>query len=341
MYSLIRVWIGSNEARIADPGQRRGEDHERDRQAVDAELVLDAEDGDPVVRLDELELLARRDRAVPVSSSSETTHVASAKAKRQRPRPAARQDGDHDRADERQERDDRSGSATATLIRGSPPGSGTSRPSPAARARCPARSSGPGRSGRGGGRGRRPRSRRPMALTVPSTTTRSNHHRACASRPPMTMNSRWLSSSNHHLLSDARYRNDRPGRAAISRTDSGQASRRAGRSRRRSSAMPTTMPIAATATLARISQPSMPNSSYRLVRQREHAPRPPRRPARASGERALAERADPAPCRGEIDGMASRMSGTVMTGGDSWMRSQTAFGPRNAPQNVRPMSRNM
>ncbi len=41
------------------------------------------------------------------------------------------------------------------------------------------------------------------------------------------------------------------------------------------------------------------------------------------------------------DGIASRISGIVMTAGDSWILSQTAFGPRNAPQNVRPMSRNM
>ena len=39
--------------------------------------------------------------------------------------------------------------------------------------------------------------------------------------------------------------------------------------------------------------------------------------------------------------MASRMSGMVMTHGDSWTLSQTAFGPRNSPQNVMPMSRNM
>ena len=46
-----------------------------------------------------------------------------------------------------------------------------------------------------------------MPLTAPSTILRSNHHRAAATRPPMRMNSRSLSSSNHHLLSDARYRN--------------------------------------------------------------------------------------------------------------------------------------
>ncbi len=43
-----------------------------------------------------------------------------------------------------------------------------------------------------------------MALTVPSMTSRSNHQMAAAIRPPMTMNSRWFSSSNHHLLSEAR-----------------------------------------------------------------------------------------------------------------------------------------
>ena len=43
----------------------------------------------------------------------------------------------------------------------------------------------------------------------------------------------------------------------------------------------------------------------------------------------------------KIDGMASRMSGMVMTGADSWIRSQTSFGPRNTPQKVMPISRNM
>ena len=48
-------------------------------------------------------------------------------------------------------------------------------------------------------------------------------------------------------------------------------------------------------------------------------------------------RAMPSP----IDGIASRISGTVMTQGDSWILSQMAFGPRNSPQNVRPIKRNM
>ena len=43
----------------------------------------------------------------------------------------------------------------------------------------------------------------------------------------------------------------------------------------------------------------------------------------------------------KMDGIASRISGIVMTGGDSWIRSQISRGPRKLPQNVRPMSRNM
>ena len=41
------------------------------------------------------------------------------------------------------------------------------------------------------------------------------------------------------------------------------------------------------------------------------------------------------------DGMASRINGTVITRGDSWILSQISFGPRNVPQNVRPINRNM
>ena len=48
--------------------------------------------------------------------------------------------------------------------------------------------------------------RRPDPFTVPSMIGRSNHHAAAATRPPNRTNSRSLSSSNHHLLSDARYR---------------------------------------------------------------------------------------------------------------------------------------
>ena len=55
MYSLIRSLIGPNEARIEIHDQRRRQDDEDERQAVDAELVLDAEQRDPVGLDDVLE----------------------------------------------------------------------------------------------------------------------------------------------------------------------------------------------------------------------------------------------------------------------------------------------
>ena len=55
MYSLTRFWIGLNEARMLIQVSGRGQDDEHDRQPVHAELVLDAEHGDPVDLLDELE----------------------------------------------------------------------------------------------------------------------------------------------------------------------------------------------------------------------------------------------------------------------------------------------
>jgi len=73
MYSLIRVWIGLKLARMliqlrvvpgldrleagedADPAQGRGQDDQRQRQPIDAELVLDPEERDPADLLDELE----------------------------------------------------------------------------------------------------------------------------------------------------------------------------------------------------------------------------------------------------------------------------------------------
>ena len=60
-----------------------------------------------------------------------------------------------------------------------------------------------------------PASTRPTPLTAPSMIVRSNHHRNAATRPPIRMNSRSLSSSNHHLLSEARYRNGHAGVAFV------------------------------------------------------------------------------------------------------------------------------
>ena len=85
MYSLIRVWIGLKLARIADPRQGRGQDHQRDRQPVGAELVVDAEERDPVEP-------SRRTGSPgdPAGSrpaaASETTQVSEREAERQRAR---------------------------------------------------------------------------------------------------------------------------------------------------------------------------------------------------------------------------------------------------------------
>ena len=176
------------------------------------------------------------------------------------------------------------------------------------------RSSGPGRSGRGGARGRRRRSSRPMPLTVPSTTSRSNHHRASAIRPPMTMNSRWLRSSNHHLLSDARYRNGT--RAVSSRTRSGSGRQLAGRRARRRTG----------ATRRRRRRPRRRRWRGSARRRcRTAGTRPRAWPSSCLGlleDRLAASRLDPAARPSgrpeaamprKTDGIASRMSGIVMT----------------------------
>ena len=76
MYSLIRSLIGREQARMLIHDQRRRQDDEDERQAVDAELVLDPEERDPVgASLDELERPRRAPASKPTTSSSETTHV--------------------------------------------------------------------------------------------------------------------------------------------------------------------------------------------------------------------------------------------------------------------------
>ena len=105
MYSLIRVWIGLKLARI--------EIHDsvvvRTTSATDspsaAELVLDAEDRDPVDRLDELEARPIRQVADQQQERDDPGHQR--EAERDRARRAGRRDGDDERADERQEHDDR------------------------------------------------------------------------------------------------------------------------------------------------------------------------------------------------------------------------------------------
>ena len=55
MYSFTRSLIGAKLARMRDPRQGRRQHDQRHRQPVDAELVLDAEERDPVELLDVLE----------------------------------------------------------------------------------------------------------------------------------------------------------------------------------------------------------------------------------------------------------------------------------------------
>ena len=104
----------------------------------------------------------------------------------------------------------------------------------------------------------------------------------------------------------------------------------------------TAMPTAATATLARISTPSMPNSCVGLgavpcpriclglLEDRLQPVVDPAVAERQPEEHAQEDRRDRQ--QDERDGHHR---------GDSWILSQTAFGPRNEPQNVMPISRNM
>ena len=60
MYSLTRTWIGAKLARMLIHVSVVVRSDEGQRQAVDAELVLDPEERDPVELLDELEALGAR-----------------------------------------------------------------------------------------------------------------------------------------------------------------------------------------------------------------------------------------------------------------------------------------
>ena len=220
------------------------------------------------------------------------------------------------------------------------PAAGTSRPSRSARRRCPGRSSGPGRSGRGGARGPTAIVARPTALTVPSTTSRSNHQQAVGDlaadddeqqvvevvEPPLVERRAVEERDPGAQLADALGAGGRSVRPAMSTPNSRQAI-----------AMPTT----ATVTLARISTPSMPNRANGASSSAERLDRPledRREPVRRSGWRRTAARGT---CRGRPTGSPAGSAGRSSPRGDSWILSQTALGPRNAPQKVRPMSRNM
>ena len=78
MYSFTRSLIGPKLREDADPAQRRRQHDEHERQAVDADLVLDAEERDPVGDLDRTGSRAALGREKPTSRSSERTQVASA-----------------------------------------------------------------------------------------------------------------------------------------------------------------------------------------------------------------------------------------------------------------------
>ena len=100
------------------------------------------------------------------------------------------------------------------------------------------------------------------------------------------------------------------------------------------------MPAEATATLARISTPSIPNSWYSSSLCPSSS-RPSWKTGSSQWWMVLSPSGRPRAMPSSTDGMASRMSGTVMTRGDSWILSTMAAGPRNSPQKVRPISRNM
>ena len=62
MYSFTRVVIGPKLARMLMVRQERRQEDEHERDAVDADLVLDPEEADPADLLDELEALDRLGR---------------------------------------------------------------------------------------------------------------------------------------------------------------------------------------------------------------------------------------------------------------------------------------
>src|SRR5207253_3518378 len=89
----------------ADPRQRRRQDDEDDRKPVDAQLVLDAEQRNPVGGLDELEPGDARMEADEQDERGDPRD----ERRRQRGRAGQgpRQDRDEDRAGQRQERHER------------------------------------------------------------------------------------------------------------------------------------------------------------------------------------------------------------------------------------------
>ena len=180
MYSLTRVWIGAKLGQDADPGQRRRQDDQRERQAVDAELVLDAEERDPVDVLDELEARPRRrgsptgeQRATRPTRRAQSPSASDARGQRDGEKPITTRPDERQEVTKRRSGGQRSSSVSCASDHEVRAGH-DDQPErdaegvvldaaglDAARARAPA-----------------PRGRRaPMPLTVPSMTFRSNHQR--------------------------------------------------------------------------------------------------------------------------------------------------------------------
>ncbi len=101
------------------------------------------------------------------------------------------------------------------------------------------------------------------------------------------------------------------------------------------------IPIAAMPTLIRISTPSIPNRVYAGSGPRLRMSSPSSKTGSSHWVMRLSPSGSPRYIPRKTDGIASRISGTVMTGADSWILSQISFGPRKVPQKVRPISRNM
>ena len=236
MYSLIRVWIGLKLARMLIQVRVVVSTTSRTESPSAPILYWMPKIGIQSDGLDELE---RRVRGVVGDQQDQRDDPRRDREHEgDRSGQTGRQDRDGDRAEQRQERDERQD-------REGPEVDGHRATSHRYDADHDDEPDGDAR-GRSSGRGpvwmrRRPRPEamvsRPTALTVPSTISRSNHHRAPAILPPMTMNRRWLSSSNHHLLSDARYRNGTRALSAWTRSGRAPASG-SDRSARRTAARP-------------------------------------------------------------------------------------------------------
>ena len=154
--------------------------------------------------------------------------------------------------------------------------------------------------------------------------SRSNQAIAAASRPPMTTNSRWLMSSNHHLLADARYRKCSRLRERARRASAGRRARSGPSStpnRRHAASMPAT----------RHGDADQRSGCRRCRRARtppRGGPGAPRR-ARRSGAASRASRPSPStPNSGPSGGPGQVRTTPRMTDGIARSHSGTVIDPR-------------